>query len=123
VPHLVAGHGTFAAGLVSAVEQITGRGDRFVAVSNEGQGGAELEGRLERLVGESGARVVFTDLPVGSCSMAVRRLQRRCPGLLLVTGVNLPLLLDVAMSEDPDAQAGARAALARGRAAMMEVGG
>ena len=31
---LVAGHGDFAAGLVSAVSQITGRGDAFVTLSN-----------------------------------------------------------------------------------------
>jgi mannose/fructose-specific phosphotransferase system component IIA len=123
VPYVVAGHGTLAAGLVSAVEQITGRGDRFVAVSNEGQGGADLEGRLERLVVESGVPVVFTDLPVGSCSMAIRRLQRRHPGLLLVTGVNLPLLLEVAMSDNPDAVAGAHAALERGRASIQGLGG
>lgn len=55
--------------------------------------------------------------------MAVRRLQRRHPGLLLVTGVNLPLLLEVAMSDNPDAVALARGALERGRAAMQGMGG
>ena len=30
---IVAGHGEFAAGLVSAVEQITGRGEQLIAVS------------------------------------------------------------------------------------------
>lgn len=117
--HVVAGHGTFAAGIVSAVQQITGRGDRFVAVSNEGQGGAELEARLARVVDDAGAVVVFTDLPAGSCSLAARRLQRRVPGLLLVTGVNLPLLLDVAMAEAGDPAEVVRAALERGRQAMQ----
>ncbi len=117
--HVVAGHGTFAAGIVSAVQQITGRGDRFVAVSNEGQGGAELEERLARVVDDAGAVVVFTDLPAGSCSLAARRLQRRVPGLLLVTGVNLPLLLDVAMAEAGDPAEVVRAALERGRQAMQ----
>jgi mannose/fructose-specific phosphotransferase system component IIA len=119
VAHVVAGHGTFAAGIVSAVQQITGRGDRFVAVSNEGQGGAELEERLARVVDDAGAVVVFTDLPAGSCSLAARRLQRRVPGLLLVTGVNLPLLLDVAMAEAGDPAEVVRAALERGRQAMQ----
>ena len=116
--HVVAGHGTFAAGIVSAVQQITGRGDRFVAVSNEGQGGAELEERLAELVEAVGASVVFTDLPAGSCSLAARRLQRRRPGMLLVTGVNLPLLLDVAMADGGDPAEVVRAALERGRQAM-----
>jgi mannose/fructose-specific phosphotransferase system component IIA len=118
VKHVVAGHGTFAAGIVSAVHQITGRGDRFVAVSNEGQGAAELEARLAALVEAAGASVIFTDLPAGSCSLAARRLQRRRPGLLLVTGVNLPLLLDVAMADGGDPAEVVRAALERGRQAM-----
>jgi mannose/fructose-specific phosphotransferase system component IIA len=118
VPHVVAGHGTLAAGLLSAVEQITGRGDRFVAISNAGQGGAALEEQLERVVEATGAQVVFTDLPAGSCSLAARRLQRRRPGLLLVTGVNLPLLLDVAMADGGDPAEVVRAALERGRQAM-----
>jgi mannose/fructose-specific phosphotransferase system component IIA len=118
VNHVVAGHGTFAAGIVSAVHQITGRGDRFVAVSTAGQGGAELEERLAALVEAAGASVIFTDLPAGSCSLAARRLQRRRPGLLLVTGVNLPLLLDVAMADGGDPAEVVRAALERGRQAM-----
>jgi mannose/fructose-specific phosphotransferase system component IIA len=118
VAHVVAGHGTFAAGIVSAVQQITGRGDRFVAVSNEGQGGAELEERLAQLVEDAGATIVFTDLPAGSCSLAARRLQRRRPAMLLVTGVNLPLLLDVAMADGGDPGEVVRAALERGRQAM-----
>ena len=91
---VVAGHGRFADGLVSAVQQITGRGDAFVAVTNSGKAPAELEGELAAHLDRTGARVVFTDLPAGSCTMAVRRLQRARPDVVLVTGTNLAALME-----------------------------
>ena len=35
---IVAGHGSFASGIISAVEQITGKGASFLAMSNTGLG-------------------------------------------------------------------------------------
>jgi PTS system N-acetylgalactosamine-specific IIA component len=61
--------------------------------------------------------VLFTDLPAGSCTMAVRRMIRERQGVVLVTGVNLSTLLDFAMQEG-DPVADALAALERGRASM-----
>ena len=43
---IVAAHGDFAAGFVSAVEQITGRGDLFLPMTNAGLGAAEIEQAL-----------------------------------------------------------------------------
>jgi len=89
---IVLAHGQLAAGLVSAVEQITGMGDRFIAMSNSGMSGAELEQKLRALVEQSGAKVVFTDLPAGSCNIAAFRLLRDRE-VIVVSGVNLPTLL------------------------------
>lgn len=89
---IVLAHGELAAGLVSAVEQITGMGSCFVAMSNSGLSGAELEVRLRALVDQTGARVVFTDLPAGSCNIAAFRLLRD-RDVIVVSGVNLPTLL------------------------------
>jgi N-acetylgalactosamine PTS system EIIA component len=89
---IVLAHGELAAGLVSAVEQITGMGSCFVAMSNTGLSGAELESRLRALVDETGAKVVFTDLPAGSCNIAAFRLLRDRE-VVVVSGVNLPTLL------------------------------
>lgn len=116
---IVAGHGSFASGLISAVEQITGKGAVFLAVSNTGLCLEDIQGTLVRALDDTGARVVFTDLPAGSCTMAVRRMIRARPGVVLVTGVNLSLLLDFAMQESADPLAAAQAALERGRAAML----
>ena len=101
---IVAGHGEFAAGLVSAVEQITGRGsqrDRMVA---------------------SGIRVVFTDLQAGSCTMAARRVLRGLTDAVVVCGTNLPLLLDFVFNDQATPSEAARHAAERGRAAIALVG-
>lgn len=121
---IVAGHGTVAPGLISAVEQITGRGDRLVSVTNSGLCLDDIQGLLGRTLDETGARVIFTDLPAGSCTMAVRRMLRDRPGVLLVTGVSLSVLLDFVMQDDPDAQMAALpAAVERARSAMTVYGG
>ena len=119
---VVAGHGTFAVGIVSAVEQITGRGDTFATISNSGLGLDDIQQSIQRALDGSGARVIFTDLPAGSCTMAARRLMRVHPELLLVTGVNLSVLLDFAMQTDADPVDAARTALDRGRASIVAHG-
>jgi N-acetylgalactosamine PTS system EIIA component len=96
---VVAAHGGLAAALVEAVALISGRGERFVAVSNRGLDAAAMQALLADAVRRSGARLVLTDLPAGSCTMAARRLQREAPSLVVISGVNLPLLLDLAMAE------------------------
>ncbi len=116
---IVAGHGSFATGVVSAVEQITGRGDAFCTISNAGLCLDDIQQALAAALDESGARVIFTDLPAGSCTMAVRRLVRARPGVVLVTGINLSVLLDFAMQDESDPVVAAHAALERGRASMV----
>ena len=115
---IVAGHGSFATGILSAVEQITGRGASFLAISNTGLCLDGIQDTLARAIDDTGARVIFTDLPAGSCTMAVRRMIRARPGVLLVTGINLSLLLDFAMQESVDPIVAVQAALERGRASM-----
>jgi N-acetylgalactosamine PTS system EIIA component len=120
---IVAGHGSFAAGLVSAVEQITGRGHLLAPVAVTGLGAEDIERTLRRLMAETGARVIFTDLQAGSCSMAARRLLRGVPDALLICGTNLPVLLDFVFADDVAPAEAARHAAERGRAAISVVGG
>ena len=110
---IVLAHGQLAVGLVSAVEQITGMGDRFVAMSNTGLSGAELEQKLRALVEETGARVVFTDLPAGSCNIAAFRLLRD-RDVIVVSGVNLPTLLHFVTHPQLTPEAAATEAVERG---------
>jgi PTS system N-acetylgalactosamine-specific IIA component len=119
---IVAGHGDFAAGLVSAVEQITGRGSQLVAVPVQGLGAEDIERLLrERMLG-TGIRVVFTDVQAGSCTMAARRVLRGMTDAVVVCGTNLPVLLDFVFNEQASPAEAARHATERGRAAIAVVG-
>jgi PTS system N-acetylgalactosamine-specific IIA component len=120
---LVAGHADLAAGLVSAVAQITGREALFVPLSNAGMGREQLESVLRATLADAGAGVVFTDLPGGSWTIAARRVQRDLPSLVVVTGVNLAMLLEYAFHGEASARAAAAAALEKGRSAMLVAGG
>lgn len=75
---------------------------------------------MRQAVASSGATVVFTDLPAGSCTIAARRVAREVPGLAVVCGVNLPLLLSFVLAPTDSATA-VRDALDKGRAAMILV--
>ena len=118
---LIAGHGDFASGIISAAVQITGRDDVFASLSNRGLSAADVAAAMSRMLDESGARVVFTDLPAGSCTMAARRLQRDRPGLVVVVGVNLETLLEFIFDEAEDGVA-ARQAATKGRDALLVLG-
>ena len=120
---LVAGHGDLASGLVSAVAQITGRGELFVPLSNAGMGREQLDSVLRDTLVEAGAGIGFTDLPGGSWTIAARRVQRDQPALVVVTGVNLAMLLEYAFHEAGPARTAADAALEKGRSAMLVAGG
>ena len=113
---MVIGHKDFAAGMVSAVEAITGRDDLFRTASNYGLDTRGMEAVVREAIAE-GVAIIFSDLPAGSTTMAARRAQRDFPEITVVTGVSLPVLLDYAFASDP-AHA-VDAAVEKGRAAMM----
>ena len=120
---IVAGHGDFAAGLVSAVQLITGRGAALVPFSAKGLSGVDMEGSLRQLVSDTGLRVVFTDLQAGSCTMSARRVFRDRKDAVLIVGVNLPMLIDFVFADQMTPVDAARHAFERGRAAMNLIGG
>lgn len=112
---VVAGHGSFAQGLISAVDQITGMGHLLTPVSNTGLAPAAIDAAIREALASSGAKVVFTDLPAGSCTACVRRINKMSPDLTLVTGVTLPTLLAYVMG------ASIEEAVAKGHEALLSV--
>ena len=120
---LVAGHADFAAGLVSAVEQITGQGSVLMPIQVRDLCGEDIQKLLRDRLAETGAKVIFTDLSAGSCTMAARKVLRDLPGTVLVAGANLPMLLEFALSGNPDAAEAAIAAAEMGRLAVSVHGG
>jgi len=92
----VLAHGTMAAGLVDAVRQITGLDESvLVPVSNRGLSPEALADEVRKNV--RGPTIVFTDLQSGSCGFAARRYCLDIPDLVIISGVNLPVLLEFAM--------------------------
>ena len=119
---IVAGHGLFPQGIVSAVEQITGFGNVFIPLSNSDLSGEDIEARIRDRATEFGIKVFFTDLPAGSATIAVRRIMRDTPGVILVTGANLATLLEFVFSTDEEAGDAARHAAEKGRGALAVQG-
>ena len=119
---VIAGHGEFATGMISAINQISGKGDAFRGISNRDMSAVALEEIMRATVLANGARVIFTDLPAGSCTIAARRVARDTPGVVVVTGTNLSVLLAWVLAPQ-DGLAACEHALERGRGAMTVLPG
>lgn len=87
-------HGAMAPGMIDAVLRISGApADALVAVSNEGRSPDALRAAIVDVLGD-GPVVVFTDLGAGSCTLAARLSCADRERVAVLTGVNLPMLLD-----------------------------
>jgi PTS system N-acetylgalactosamine-specific IIA component len=118
VAAIIVGHGDFAAGIVSAIAQITGHGDRLLPLSNRDLSAEDLEQRIREMLAATGARVVFTDLPAGSMMIAARKVVRSDPDLVVVSSANLVVVLDFLMHLELGPREAAAHAVDRGRAAL-----
>jgi N-acetylgalactosamine PTS system EIIA component len=90
---VVVAHARLAEALVAAAEEIAGVRGALVAVSNAGCDRGLLDERLRAAVGTE-PTLVFVDLPSGSCFVAARRAIAGHEAVRVVTGVNLPMLID-----------------------------
>jgi mannose/fructose-specific phosphotransferase system component IIA len=104
--------------MVDAVRHITGCDpDAIVPLSNRGMSPDTLAAEVQRIIG-SGQAIVFTDLQSGSCGFVARRLAQTLPELVVVSGVNLPVLIDFAMNRTLPMEELVPRLLSRGRAAI-----
>lgn len=91
---IVVAHGDMASGLIDAARRISGAPeDALIAVSNDGRSPEALREAILALLCDR-PTVVFTDLGAGSCTLAARLSCREQGSVAVVTGVNLPMLLD-----------------------------
>lgn len=91
---VVVAHGEMARGMVTAVERIAGLPEGVLfPVSNVDLGPEALRDAILEVVGD-GPALVFTDLGAGSCTLAARISCRDRARVAVVTGVNLPMLLE-----------------------------
>ncbi len=109
-------HAKLARALIEATESISGVTGVLTPVSNADCDRGSLEQRVLEAV-DGRPTVVFVDMPSGSCLFAVLNRLRTAPGVKVVTGVNLAMLVDFVFhrSLSPE-EAAARAATAGERA-------
>jgi PTS system mannose-specific IIA component len=95
VPALIVTHADLAKSLVRAAESVVGRIEDVDLLSNEGRSRDDLERAIEeRVQGWANGGLLFTDFWGGSCHTCGASAARRHGEVVIVTGVNLPLLLD-----------------------------
>ncbi|MFQ5678631.1 MAG: PTS sugar transporter subunit IIA [Gemmatimonadota bacterium] len=90
---VVVAHADLAAALTRAVECIAGVADALAPISNDGSGPEEVRRAVETAVG-GGPAIVFTDLSSGSCALVGRMVAGHRNQVAVLTGANLPMLLD-----------------------------
>ena len=110
-------HGGLAKGLVEAAESISGVTGVLLPVTNSGCDRDALEARVDQAVDGQPA-VVFVDLASGSCLFAVLKRLRALPGVKVVTGVNLAMLVDFVFHLSLTPEAAAERAIAAGTKAI-----
>jgi mannose/fructose-specific phosphotransferase system component IIA len=107
---IVVAHGSLAAALVQEAERISGLTGVLKAVSNSGCGREDIERGISEAA-HGGSAVIFVDMPCGSCFFAAMRVSRERSDVRVVTGVNLPMLLDFVHNRSlPPVDGAARAA-------------
>lgn len=121
---IIVTHGDLARALRAAAATIAGDVSRLEVVSNDGLTPeallAEVQAAVDR-AGDEGA-VVFSDLGGGSCATACQLALRGNPQVRLVTGVNLPMLVDFVLRRgDLDLDAMVARLLQRGQSSIQEL--
>ena len=93
---LIVAHGDLSKALLQTVEKLTGPQTGVGTLSNEGCDLPELLSKIEAAAAELGPGpvVVFADLFGGSCAQATRAALLHQPDWRLVTGVNVPMLVN-----------------------------
>ncbi|MCE0813512.1 PTS galactosamine/N-acetylgalactosamine transporter subunit IIA [Buttiauxella sp. S04-F03] len=101
---ILSGHGGFASGLEKAMKQILGEQEQFIAIDfPETSSTAILTSQFEDAIGaldESDGLVFLTDLLGGTPFRVASTLALQKPGREVITGINLQLLLEMALERD-----------------------
>jgi mannose/fructose/sorbose-specific phosphotransferase system IIA component len=99
---IVVSHGEFARAIVSTVEGIVGKQDNVDVVTNRGVSCEQLSKRIAALISDHSRdnTIIFLDLPGGSCTISCYQLLKDMPDLNIISGVNLPMLIEFFMLRD-----------------------
>jgi PTS system mannose-specific IIA component/PTS system mannose-specific IIB component len=94
---VIISHGKISDAVLDALYLIAGEQEKIVAVSNMGRDLKQLEDDLHsaRKKLEGCKEIIFfADLQGGSCSIICRKLLRQYKNYALITGYNLPMLIE-----------------------------
>ncbi|MCI1666350.1 MAG: PTS fructose transporter subunit IIA [Atopobiaceae bacterium] len=95
---VLTGHGQFAPGLASALEMVAGPQQSFVVVPFDeaaaGEYGDTLRSAIADLAGKCEGVVVFVDLLGGTPFNQSMMISSVVPGVEVVCGTNLPMLIE-----------------------------
>ena len=119
---VVAGHGDLAAALASAAQLICGRIDDLVAVGLDPTDSPEsFAERLTAAAGDADTPLLFlTDLVGGTPHNVSLALVRRRPAAVVISGVNLAVLMEAAMTDEPLGPALVDRLVEAGRSALTD---
>ncbi|MBE1498247.1 PTS system mannose-specific IIA component/PTS system mannose-specific IIB component [Amycolatopsis lexingtonensis] len=122
VPIILAGHGRLPSGVGEAAEMILGPQSRLkVCELSPRDSPEEFGARVLALAGDAEGVLVLADLHGGSPFNAVRTLAAVHPRIQLVSGLNLPMLLEVLLHTTGDVTELAGVARAAGRDGVVDV--
>jgi len=121
---IIVTHAGLAEAMRAAAAHIAGDVRDFEVVSNDGCSSDSLRdlvrAALERTAGRD--TIVFTDMGGGSCATTCQELLRDYPHARLVTGVNLPMLVDFVLRRgDLSLDAMVTRLLQRGQSSIQEL--
>ncbi len=87
-------HSNLGKALLNSIEKILGKQENTFAYSNEHDSLPVLTKKIEDQIRETGGHqiVCFTDLKGGSCWTLASILNRKYPQIMIISGVNLPML-------------------------------
>jgi PTS system mannose-specific IIA component len=95
VPALLVMHADLSSALLRAASQVYGDVGGVESLSNEGLSKDDLETEIEdRVSGWTQGGLVFTDFFGGSCHLCGLRAAREHGDIVVISGLNLPILLD-----------------------------
>lgn len=101
---VLSGHGKFASGLYSSIQLIAGEQEGFQTVDFlEGMSSESLQKKLEaavETVDQHHGVVVFTDIPGGTPFNQAVMLSTKREHVRVISGTNLPALLDGSFSRE-----------------------
>ena len=106
---ILTGHGVFAEGVGAALEMVGGPQQDFAMVTfledEAGEFPAKISGAIAEMAERCGEVVVFCDLMGGTPFNQAMMAGATIPGVRVVTGVNLPMLLECMSMRSDDVTA------------------